>query len=88
MICPTHQKKCFATILGNFWKIEFLTEIQQAQTLKYDENFVLSQNGLRKYFWANFFVPLIKRSVALPFNGNFREIELLTDIRQAQTLQK
>ena len=26
IICSTHQKKCFSTILGNFRKIEFLTE--------------------------------------------------------------
>ena len=24
IICSTHQRKCFSTILGNFWKIEFL----------------------------------------------------------------
>ena len=34
IICSTHQKKCFSTILGIFWKIEFLTEIRQARTLQ------------------------------------------------------
>ena len=29
-----HQKKCFSTISGSFWKIEFLTEIRQARTLQ------------------------------------------------------
>ena len=33
IICSTHQKKCFSTILGSFWKIEFLTGIRQAPTL-------------------------------------------------------
>ena len=32
IICACHLEKCFSTILGNFWKIEFLTEIQQALT--------------------------------------------------------
>ena len=29
-----HLKKCFSTILGNFWKIEFLTEIRKSRTLQ------------------------------------------------------
>ena len=33
IICSTHQRKCFSTILGNNWKIEFLTEYRQARTL-------------------------------------------------------
>ena len=42
IICSTHQRKCFATILGNFWKIEFLKEYRQAQTLQKWWIFVLS----------------------------------------------
>ena len=34
IICSPHQKKCFSTILGSFWKIEFLTKIRQARTLQ------------------------------------------------------
>ena len=34
IICSTHQRKCFSTILGIFWKIEFLKEYWQAQTLQ------------------------------------------------------
>ena len=34
IICSPHQKKCFYTILGNFWNIEFLTENRQARTLQ------------------------------------------------------
>ena len=33
-ICSPHQKKCFSTILGNFWKIDFLMEIRQARPLQ------------------------------------------------------
>ena len=34
IICSTHQRKCFSTILGNNWKIDFLTEYRQARTLQ------------------------------------------------------
>ena len=42
IICSTHQRKCFSTILGNFWKIEFLKEYRQARTLQKWWKFVLS----------------------------------------------
>ena len=42
IICSTHQRKCFSTILGNFWKIEFLTEYRQARTLQKRWKFELS----------------------------------------------
>ena len=67
IICSTHQRKSFSTILGNFWKIEFLKEYRQARTLQKWWKFVLSQIVLRKYFFAKFFVPLIKRSVSPQF---------------------
>ena len=34
IICSTHQRKCFSTILHNFWKIEFLKEYRQARALQ------------------------------------------------------
>ena len=42
IIYSTHQKKCFSTILRNFWKIEFLKEYQQARTLQKWWKFELS----------------------------------------------
>ena len=54
IIYSTHQKKCFSTILGNFWKIEFLKEYRQARTLQKWWKFVLSQFVLRKYFLAKY----------------------------------
>ena len=42
IICSTHQKKYFSTILGNFWKIEFLKEYWQVRTLQKWWKFVLS----------------------------------------------
>ena len=64
IICSTHQRKCFSTILRNFWIIEFLKEYRQARTLQKWWKFVLSQFVLRKYFLAKLFVPLIKESVS------------------------
>ena len=42
IIYSTHQKKCFSTSLGNFWKIEFSKEYRQAGTLQKWWKFVLS----------------------------------------------
>ena len=64
IICSTRQRKCFSTMLHNFWKIEFLKEYRQARTLQKWWKFVLSQFVLKKYFLAKWFVPLIKESVS------------------------
>ena len=48
-----------------------MTENPQPQTLQKWWNFVLSQNVLRKYFLAKFFVPLIKKSVSTNFKAVF-----------------
>ena len=74
IICSTHQKKDFYNILGSFWKIEFLTENRQARPLQNSENFVLSQNGIRKYFLAKLFVPLIKRNISTTFDAVFGKL--------------
>ena len=42
IICSTHQRKCFSTILGNNWKIQFLKEYRQARTLQKWWKFELS----------------------------------------------
>ena len=67
IICSTHQRKSFSTILRDFWKIELLKEYRQARTLQKWWKFVLSQFVLRKYFLAKLFVPLIKESVSPQF---------------------
>ena len=68
--------KHFYNIWGSFWKIEFLTENRQAGTFKLQnsENFVLSQNGVRKYFLAKLFVPLIKRNISIIFEAVFGKL--------------
>ena len=67
ILCSTHQKKFFYKLLGSFWKIEFLTENRQPRPYKNGENFVLSQNVLRKHSLAKFFIPPSKRSVSTNF---------------------
>ena len=80
IICSTTQKKCFSTILRNFWKIEFLKEYSQARTLQKWWKFVLSQFVLRKYFLAKLFVPLIKRSVSPQFQAIFGKLNFWRNI--------
>ena len=67
IICSTHQRKCFSTILGNFWKIEFLKEYRQARTLQKWWIIVLSSIVQRNYFLVKLFVPLIKGRVSPQF---------------------
>ena len=67
IIYSTHQKKCFSTILRNFWKIEFLKEYRQARTLQKWWKFELSEIEQRNYFVAKLFVPLIKGRVSPQF---------------------
>ena len=69
IIFSFHQKKCFSTILGTFWKFEFLTEFDRRDPYKNSENLVLSQIVLNKYFLDKLFVPLIKEV----FLHNFRQ---------------
>ena len=88
IICSTHQRKCFSTILGNFWKIEFLKEYRQARTLQKWWKFVLSQFVLRKYFLAKLFVPLIKGSVSPQFYAIFGKLNFGRNIYRRGTLQK
>ena len=62
IICSTHQRKCFSTILGHFWKIEFLKEYWQAGTLhkwwKFELENIFCQNYLfhssKEVFLHNF----------------------------------
>ena len=80
IFCSTHQKKCFSTILGHFWKIEFLKEYRQSRTLQKRWKFVLSQFVLRKYFLAKLFVPLIKGRVSPQFYTIFGKLNFWRNI--------
>ena len=80
IICSTHQRKSFSTILGNFWKIEFLKEYWQARSLQKWWKFVLSYLVLRKYFLAKLFIPLIKGSVPPQFYAFFGKLNFWRNI--------
>ena len=88
IICSTHQRKSFSTTLGNFWKIEFLKEYQQARTLQKWWKFVLSQFVLRKYFFGKIICSTHQRKCFSTILRNFWKIEFLKEYRQARTLQK
>ena len=74
LFVPLIKRNISTTFEGSFWKIEFLTENRQARTLQNSENFVLSQNGVRKYFLAKLFVPLIKRNISTTFEAVFGKL--------------
>ena len=80
IICSTHKRKSFSTILGNFWKIEFWKEYRQARTLQKWWKFVLSQFVLRKYVLAKLFVPFIKGRVSSPFYTIFGKLNFCRNI--------
>ena len=69
IIYTTHQKKCFSTILRNFWKIEFLKEYRQAQTLQNGENLNYIKLCKEIVFWQNFLFHSSKKE----FLHNFRQ---------------
>ena len=49
-------------------------ENRQARPLQNSENFVLSLNGVRKYFLAKLFVPIIKRDISITFETLFGKL--------------
>ena len=75
ILCSTHQKKCFYNFKAVFFKkLNFWRKIHSRGPYKNGENFVLSQNVLRKYFLATLFVPLIKTSVSTTFKAVFGKL--------------
>ena len=82
------SKKCFSTILGNFWKIEFWRKFDRRRPYKNSENLVLSQIVLRKYFLAKLFVPFIKRSVSPQFKALFGKLNFWWKFDRRGPLQK
>ena len=74
LFVPLIKRNISTTFEGVLVKIEFLTENRQARTLQSSENFVLSQNGVRKYFLAKSFVPLIKRNISTTFEAVFGKL--------------
>ena len=69
IICFTHQRKCFSTILGSFWKIEFLKEYRQARPYKNGEKLNYLKLCKENIFWQNYLF-LSSKEV---FLHNFRQ---------------
>ena len=88
IICSTHQRKCFSTIIGNFWKIEFLKEYQQAQTLQKMVKICIISICAKKIFFGKIICSAHQRKCFSTMLRNFWKIEFLKKYRQARTLQK
>ena len=65
---------------AGFGKLNFWLKIHSRGPYKNGDNFVLSQNVLRKYFLAKFFVPLIKRSVSTIFKAVIGKLNFWLEI--------
>ena len=71
---PLIKRSVSTNFKAVFGKLNFWQKIHNRGPYKNGENFVLSQNVLRKYFLAKFFVPLIKRSVSTNFKAVFGKL--------------
>ena len=54
IFCSTHQRKCFSTILGHFWKIEFLRNIHRRGPYKNGENLNYLKLSSENIFCQNY----------------------------------
>ena len=82
-------KRSVSTIFkAVFWKLNFWQKIHSRGPYKNGENFVLSQNLLRKYFLATLFVPLIRRSFSTNFQAVFGKLNFWRKIHSRVPLQK
>ena len=68
---PLTQRSVSTNFQIVFLKLIFCQKIDSRGPYKNGENFVLSQNVLRNYFLAEFFVPLTQRSVSKKFQAVF-----------------
>ena len=80
--------KFFWTIVGNFWKIEFLTEYRQAQTLQKWRKFCIISKCATKIFFCQTIISTHQRKCFSSILGNFWKIEFLTWYRRASPSQK
>ena len=82
-------KRSVSTIFkAVFWKLNFWQKIHSRGPYKNGENFVLSQNVLRKYFLATLFVPLIRSSFSTNFQAVFGKLNFWRKIHSRVPLQK
>ena len=88
IFCSTHQKKCFSTILGNFWKIEFLKWISTGADLTKTVKICIILICAKKIFFGKIIYSTHQKKCLSTILGNFRKIEFLKEYWQARTLQK
>ena len=74
LFVPLIKRSISTTFKAVYGKLNFWRKIHRRGPYKNGENFVLSQNVLRKYFFAKFFVPLIKRNVSTNFKAGFGKL--------------
>ena len=70
IICSTHQRKCFSTILGNFWKIEFFDGISTGVDLTKMVKIWTILNCAKKIFFCQNYLFHSSKEV---FLHNFRQ---------------
>ena len=69
IICSTHQRKCFSAMLRNFWKIEFLKDIDRRGLYKNGEYLYYLKLCKEIIFWQNYLFHSSKEE----FLHNFRQ---------------
>ena len=88
IICSTHQRKCFSTILGNFWKNWIFEGISTGADLTRMVKIWTILNCAKKIFFVKIICSTHQRKCFSTILGNFWKIEILKEYRQARTLQK
>ena len=88
IFCSTHQRKCFSTILGHFWKIDIFEGISTGADLTKMVKIWTILNCAKKIFFVKIICSTHQRKCFSTILGHFWKIEFLKDYRQARTLQK
>ena len=88
IICSTHQRKCFSTVLGNFWKNWIFEGISTGANLTRMVKIWTILNCAKKIFFVKIICSTHQRKCFSTILGNFWKIEFLKEYRQARSLQK
>ena len=88
IICSTHQRKCFSTVLGNFWKNWIFEGISTGADLTRMVKIWTILNCAKKIFFVKIICSTHQRKCFSTILGNFWKIEFLKEYRQARSLQK
>ena len=74
-IISTHQRKCFSSILGNFWKMDFLTWYRQASPSQKWWKFCNISKCVKKIFFVKIIISTHQRKCFSTIKDNFWKIE-------------